>query len=223
MVGFLVQSVQKNPCEPPGVSRRCGVVVVRHPNGGGGNGELAGGDEVGGGRTRRGLGVAGVAVGAVQAVAAVVNPAAIAVWKALRIAWAGEDLLVFDVGIDGVHPFVIGAIIGGQRLIAVIGARHRLIGVLHVLQHGEPDLSFIGSAAGLTGFFSGLGEDRKEDRREQGNDGDHDEELDQCKTVSMEISHIQPKFFVWIRTHRSLQEMEHSVFFVNQRVLRRSL
>ena len=68
-----------------------------------------------------------------------------------------------------------------------------LQGTCPILQDSQADLLDIAQAARLPRLFSGTSEHREEDRRQDRDDGDHDQQLNERETMSLghEIHHLQ--------------------------------
>ena len=105
-----------------------------------------------------------------------------------HVAGAGIDLSVFDIGVDRVHPegleVVRSRICSARSGIALSPTPERkvLIIVLSVHRDSGVQVSYVGKAARLSRFSTGLSEDREEDRRENCDNSDDHEEFDQGKT-----------------------------------------
>jgi len=67
--------------------------------------------------------------------------------------------------------------------MAALDANHLVI-VLSVLQEAQGELLLVAQTARLARLLARLGEDREEDRRQDGDDRDDDEQLNECETLA---------------------------------------
>jgi hypothetical protein len=71
-------------------------------------------------------------------------------------------------------------VVGGPDILPIPGTvRERLVVILDVERHAEADLLHIRETGSLARLLAGLGEDRKEDRRENGNNGNNYKQLNE--------------------------------------------
>src|SRR5262249_9309896 len=76
--------------------------------------------------------------------------------------------------------------------VVVVAKNDCLVVILRVHLVGKPDLLQVGEACRRPGFLAGVGEDREEDRRQDGDDRYHYEQLDQCEGTSPLHGNAQP-------------------------------
>jgi len=106
-----------------------------------------------------------------------------------RAAGALHDLLVLDVGLDASPPGFTASGIGQE-------VREHLVVVLRVHQLAQNQLLDVREATRLARLLARAGEDREEDRRQDGNDGDHNQQLNERETT---VLHLAPPLVVGFR------------------------
>jgi len=78
------------------------------------------------------------------------------------------------------------------------GAGVCLVVVLRVLDLGQAELLEVGLAGGAAGVLAHLLEDRKQDGGKNGNNGNHDEQLDERETSGLPTTvHDSDPLFGW--------------------------
>jgi len=110
---------------------------------------------------------------------------------------AVEDLRVLDIRVDhrvpehrgGVRASVGEHIVGAGRQVEI---RHLFVIVLRVLHHAQHQLLQVRETARLARLLARLGEDGEQDRRQDGDDRDHDQQLDQGETLASHVGHNLP-------------------------------
>ena len=99
-----------------------------------------------------------------------------------RIAGTLENLSALEVGLSQLHPASI-------RIAIVDSAGISFIEILSVLEHTQTDLLEVALARSAARVFARAGEHGKQNRRENGDNGDHDEKLDQgeCRIFAVGV------------------------------------